>query len=718
MNVGLGGEGGNDVNRLDVLQLRAVYRKGQNDIAKEFYLPCMERATQYDRAVGFFSSSIYIIAWSALREFVNRGGKMRLICSPLLSEEDKQALAEGYAARVEEEAARRLVEEIRQIMATPYLEKPARLLASLVAMGIVELKIAYMDNNTESYHRKLFHDKLGIFKDNFGNVVVFKGSMNETYAGLSNDGNLESVDVFVSWGGARDLERVETEVEYFEKLWRNEIPTVRVKDFPDIAKEELYSFADIERWPEILDEIIREMNVAHLLSADRRVSGRTLRPHQARALAEWIARGRRGILEHATGSGKTFTALCAIRNSLEKGEVPVVLVPSKLLMDQWYRELRETLADLGVEVLRCGDGHDHWRQGQALWGFTRPGSRNRIVLATMQTACTALFLSRICQGEHLFVVADEVHRIGSPEHRRILNLVSGPRLGLSATPVRAGDPEGTQAIFSYFGGVVPPPYTIRDAIRDQMLTPYYYRPYRVYLTQEEQEKWDQFTSQIRRLYAIAKARDETNPASDARIKQLLIKRARIVKQASAKVDLALQVVREHFQAGQWWLIYCDNQEQLAAVVKRLREHGYDAYEYHSNMLGDREQTIRYFELHGGILVSIRCLDEGVDIPKVSHALILASSQNPREFIQRRGRVLRKSEGKVLAYIYDAIVLPANLAGDAPPGTAFVEAELARALEFGRHSINPGSIAELQLIAVEAGLDVEKLVCEGMEQDDV
>jgi len=704
------------MSQLASLNILPVYIRGQNDIASEFYLPCMERAIRYDRAVGFFSSTIYIIAWPALKDFVRRGGRMRIICSPLLTEEDKEALTQGYLARVEEETAKRLAEEIRQLLASPFLEKPARVLASLVAIGVIEVKIAYM-GEADARHRKLFHDKVGIIQDECGNTVVFKGSMNETYAGLSCDGNLESVDVFVSWGGDRDLQRIKTEIDYFNRLWENKYPSVTVRDFPSIAREELYSIADADQWPDLVDEILKEMKTAKQLSGDAK-SGRTPRPHQVQALTAWMARGRRGIFEHATGSGKTFTALCAIRDSLSRGEVPIILVPSRLLLSQWMREIRETLSDIDVQVLPCGDGHVHWKEGRALKAFTRPGgNRNRVVLAMMQTACTDMFLTGLWQGDHLFMVADEVHRLGSPEHRKILTVMSGPRLGLSATPRRAGDPEGTKAIMDYFGGIVPPPYTLADAIRDNVLTPYYYYPYQVSLSTIEQKEWNRITNQIRILYSRMRQQAQPDSKIEEQIKKLLIKRARIVKGAAAKVDLALDIVKEHYRSGQWWLVYCDSQNQLYSVLHCLRSAGYDAYEYHSAMESDREETIRYFAAYGGILVSIRCLDEGVDIPMVSHALILASSQNPREFIQRRGRVLRKAPDKDLSYIFDAIVLPKEIVEDAPPSTAILEAELVRAVEFGKHAINPASITELQRIAIAAGLDFDRLAEEGIEIDD-
>lgn len=704
------------MENLSKLELRFAYHKGEHNIAREFYLPCMSRAVAYDRAVGFFSSTIYIIAWSSLKDFVQRGGKIRVICSPVLAPEDITALDEGYTARIFERAKESLRHEVEQLLTDAYLQKPARVLASLVALGVIDLHIAFVGDKSSPQHRRLFHDKVGIFTDEEANSVVFKGSMNETWAGLSLDGNLESVDVYVSWEGRRDKARVENEVEYFDRLWNNQYPTVYVSEFPDVAKEMLVSAADTKNWPTLVDDICTEIERASILSAERKPNGRVPKPHQVHALQAWFNQERRGIFEHATGSGKTFTALCAIRESLTRGETPVILVPSQLLFTQWHEEVRDVFADLDPQLLLCGAGHTRWRRDHLLARWTKQSNRARLVIATMQTAAQDEFLTAIQQGKHVFLVADEVHRLGSPEHRKLLSLDTGPRLGLSATPRRAGDPIGTAAIFEYFNGVVPPPFTLRDAIRARALVPYMYSPHEVYLSEQEQQSWDEVTERIQQLYARQQASDQRNSSLEERMKRLLIKRARILKGATAKVPLARDVLLRYFRQGQRWIVYCDTQQQLREVLDELRSSALDALEYHSAMLGDRDHTLHHFELNGGILVSIRCLDEGVDIPSVSHALILASSKNPREYIQRRGRVLRKAPNKTLAYIHDAIVLPNRLDNDVL-GASIVEGELARAVEFGEGAENPGAVTDLKRLALRFDLDYQALVQEGVEDDE-
>lgn len=699
------------------LTFKKAYHKPEDDIAHDFYLPGLAESVKYDRAVGFFSSAVYALAWPSLRKFVECGGKIRMICSPVLSDADANAMYEGYSARAEAEHSHVVLQEFRRLLSTPGSVKPARVLAALVAMGVVEFKIAWVAPDASAKSKRLFHDKLGLFKDAEGGVVAFKGSMNETWAGLALDGNLESVDVFLSWVGAREEERVRDEIDYFERLWDGQFPGVVTRPLPSVAQDEIVSSADVEGWEDLVEEICVEIQGASRWQPSTAEDSRTPRPHQAAALEAWRAQGRRGILKHATGSGKTFTALCAIGDSLEQGETPLVLVPSELLLKQWEAELRTMFGHLDARILRCGAGHTSWRSGDMLRRWTRKATgAPRIVIAMLQTASTNSFLKQLTQGDHLFIVADEVHRLGARESQKVLSIESGPRLGLSATPERAGDPNGTQAILTYFEGIVHPPFTLADAIAAGALTPYAYHIHRVCLTSDEQERWKAATHKIRRLFAQSLSARRDAPVHE-RLQRELIRRARIVKKAGEKTTAAARVLRENYRQGSRWIVYCDDQEQLTDVLDELRaEFGSGVLEYHSAMTGDRERTLALFEHAGGIVVSIRCLDEGVDIPAVDSALILASSKNPREYVQRRGRVLRKHRGKSVAQVHDVLVTP-TIDPEEPANTSILGGEIVRAIEFGRSALNPSCVSDLERIAIEYGLDFDELRDVGVEDDD-
>lgn len=703
-------------------KFRPDYNKIDYNIAEEFYIPAMRSSCRYDRISGYFGSTIFIIAWSALQEFVDNGGKIRIICSPCISDSDRNALSEGYLALDDNYVQETLNKELEELFSFEYLSKPARALACLVAKGVIDMKIAVPESGMEPDLERLFHDKVGIFYDLEGNAVGFRGSMNETFQGLSDDGNLESIDVFPNWDDSRDSERLCSAVNYFENLWNKNVERVLVYDFPDAVRKNLIDKSNGYDWRTLVKEISTSISLAKKWMPTKRVrTSKAPRDHQILALENWVKNGRRGILEHATGSGKTFTAICAIREALDRHKSVLTLVPSKELLHQWKHEIQDNIRDIDVKYLLCGDGADLWKSNNTLQLWTRPSSnQNKITIAIMDTACSDKFVNSVVSGEHLLLVADEVHRVGSPARRNILNIDAGERLGLSATPIRYGDPVGTAAIFDYFGGIVPPVFSLKDAIDSGVLTKYYYYPLQVRLTSIEQERWVSITKDISRIIAMSKGSGDTVDsmiASNYKLRMKLLERARIVKQAENKVLLALDVVRRHFKPGQKWIVYCDNQSQLNNVLRLLLANGFDSYEYHSEMQGDRNETLKYFESHGGILVSIRCLDEGVDIPSTTHALILASSQNPREFIQRRGRILRSYPGKYFAQLYDAIVMPDVMLDDKISGNSIVNAELSRAIQFGEWAENPSCVSDLRIIARRYGINYEYLKDGGLENED-
>ena len=361
------------MGRLRDHDFKRAYHKPEDDVAGDFYLPALRSSITYDRAVGFFSSTVFLLAWPSLKTFAAAGGKMRIICSPILSEGDHEALREGYTERAEIEAGWTIAESFRNLMETEQLVKPAIVLASLVAAGVIDCRIAWVGDKAGGRPKRLFHDKVGLLADKFGDCVAFKGSMNETWPGLARDGNLESVDVFLSWRDDGERDRVVDETEYFERVWEDEWPGITVRPLPQAARSAIVSAADAARWPEFIDEICLELDQAARWSAEAgKAGGRTPHPHQVTALEAWDARGRRGILKHATGSGKTFTALCAIRDGLGRGEIPLVLVPSELLLTQWEGELRATFGSVDLQLMVCGGGHSRWREHGRLRTWTRP----------------------------------------------------------------------------------------------------------------------------------------------------------------------------------------------------------------------------------------------------------------------------------------------------------------------------------------------------------
>lgn len=697
---------------LSDLKLRPRYVSGYDNILEDFLIPCLSISTSYCRAAGYFSSAVLSLSWRGLRSLYRNGGAVRVVCSPALSEEDWSALARAAAAEASHACEKALREDFQALMSEEHLRDTARALAALVVSGFLEIRIAVPTSQAQDYSsRRLFHQKTGLFSDPEGNTVAFSGSMNETWTGVSPRGNHESIQVFCTWHGDREETRVYLEARDFEDLWENRFPGVNVMTLTRALEEDLFEAAVGVEPGDAVDRLAE----AEKAMEARGVQHYSLRPHQAEVLSSWAAAGYRGIVKHATGSGKTISAIHAIRSSEGVTSTVIVIVPSEILLDQW-EEVIESYGPPGVPILLCGGGNTEWRRPGVLEAWTSESRRLQVVLAVQATASKPEFVSRVQGGDHLLMVADEVHRLGAADSAPVLSLVAGRVLGLSATPERAGDPEGTQRIFNYFGDVLSPIYGIADAIRDGVLTPYYYSPVFVEFTPDEQEKWNAVSHQIARLAAqIEDSERGRNPA----LRRLLIRRAKIAKQAHNKIATAVNIVRSEYAHGQRWLLYCDSSVQMHRINEELRNVGVDSRVYYSEMDGDKETTLSYFESVGGVLVSIRCLDEGVDIPAASHALIIASSRNPREFIQRRGRVLRRSPGKDLSYIHDILVAPSRMSV-AAEGESYgpLVGEISRAVEFADFAVSSGALNRLLAAAIGYGLNAETLRGIGFEVDGV
>lgn len=696
--------------RFQDLEIKTSYRRGQDDIAGDFLVPCMMRAVRYERAVGYFRSAAYSILWTGMVDFIRAGGKIRIVCSHYIDPADRDAVLAGTEARIKEELAKQYQADLQVLLESPVLGPAARALATLVATGVVDMKIAVMSSDVDPDTRKLFHDKLGILEDADGDIITFRGSMNETHAGISEDGNLESVDVFVSWADKRERQRIKDHSSFFKTLWRGYWPKTRVVDLPQAVRENLVREASKSPIEDVIGEAERATSP---VKRERSLNVKPY-PHQIETLESWDDAGRVGIVKHATGSGKTITALLGVRECLERGEKVLVLVPSVLLLKQWREEISKFFRGEKVKLLCCGGGNDAWAEPGVLAGLTARKAPASIVLSTLDTAQSPVFRKRIRWGRHLAVFVDEVHRIGAPTYRQILESSDGPIMGLSATPERAGDPVGTRWLFDKFGQVLKPEYGIFDAISDGRLCPYFYHPSLVSLTAEEQADYNELTTKIRRLRA--QMGSESDDDLSGGFKNLLIKRASIVKAAAQKIGAAVDIISKEYKQGSRWLVYCENVEHVRELAGALRGV-VDArvMEYHYSMEGDAETTLRFFSSDSGIVIAVKCLDEGVDIPAADTALILASSQNPREHIQRRGRVLRKSPDKNAAHIYDVLVVPGETVSGEKPDR-YIYGEMARCVEFGEHAINSASVAMVRIRLTELGVNLQGLINEGVEDD--
>jgi len=434
-----------------------------------------------------------------------------------------------------------------------------------------------------------------------------------------------------------------------------------------------------------------------------------LRHYQQQAVANWFANQGRGTLKMATGSGKTITALAIATELYQKIGLQVLLVvcPYRHLVTQWARECQK----FNLEPILAFENVRNW-QSQLSTELYNVHSGNQSFLTIITTNATLMGEGLQSQLKYFpdktLIVGDEAHNLGATRLEQSLPRNIGIRLALSATPERYFDEQGTQFIFDYFGSVLQPELTLADAIRQGALVHYLYYPILVELTEAETRIYAKLTKRI--CWAMI---DEEKIENNDTLTSLLMQRARLIGTASNKLESLRKLMINRLDSSHT-LFYCgdgsvegavsvESGRQLAAVTRLLgTELGYRINTYTAETsLAEREDLRHQFEtgkLQG--LVAIRCLDEGVDIPAVQTAVILASSGNPRQFIQRRGRILRPHPGKERATLFDMIVLPPDLGRETlEVERNLLKKELRRLLEFADLADNAGQ-ARIKLLRLQ------------------
>ena len=666
---------------LTTLKLRPEYRSFEHDIINEFYIPVLEKSVFYKRSVGYFSSTILIEITKGLKGLIENNGRIEIIASPKLTEEDIKAIKEGYEHR-EKIIENRIVKSINLDTKDFFEKKRLNLLSYLVAKGILDIKIAFIESDRNI---GVFHEKVGIVKDKNNNKIVFAGSMNETRTAIMY--NYESFDVYCSWKG--EEERIDLKLDAFNRLWRNEVKQVKTIEFPRIAREKIenYQFEEPDFNIDEKELITKSSTVSEKIELPEFKKPEPqlpahieLRDYQKEAIKNWEEKNYIGIFDMATGTGKTITGLAAATRLYEQNNkrlAIVIVCPYQHLVEQWVKDIQDFNMDviIGYSESKQKD----WRNKLTvnINSYNYGHSNHFCFITTNATFSTDRIHNRLrrIKGDLLLIV-DEAHNFGASHYSRYLLKNANYRLALSATLERHHDEEGTKKLYNYFGEKCIE-YTLQDAINNDMLTPYEYYPILVCLTEDELDEYKNLTAEIgKRINQNKKGRDKFSESA----KHFLLKRARLIAGAESKLT-ALKKEMEKNVDGQNILIYCgattvndpeykekdpDQGEirQIEAVSKMLgNELGMYVAQFTSKEdSNEREELIERFTNNDYLqaLVAIRCLDEGVDIPSIQTAYILASSTNPKEYIQRRGRVLRLHKGKKRAYIYDFITLPAPI----------------------------------------------------------
>lgn len=707
---------------LDVPLLRE-YRSYKNNVVKDFYIPVLREGIKYQRAVGFFTSDALVEISKGISGLILNGGSIELIVSPILNASDIKAIEAGYNQRQTVENA--IIREFHEPKNDTDKERLAWI-SYLIEIGKLDIMVAFTKKNSSA---SMFHEKMGIVTDSEGNVIAFSGSMNETSNAFFN--NYESFDVYCSWK-EYEKDRVNDKIRAFSQIWRNREDSLEVMRFPKAAREKLLKYKTDNIRPEV-DEQLAESYVMEIPEVKFGINEDIeLYDYQKEAILQWEKEGYRGIFDMATGTGKTFTGLGAatwlLRNI--KRLAVIIVCPYQHLVEQWVEDIIK-FGFKPIIAFSCSP--------QSNWKERLKDDVIDYNLEIVDTLClvttNATYTSKYVQDQidkisgDILLIVDEAHNFGA---MRLSNYLRGDikyRLALSATLERHGDAEGTQALYNFFGNKCIE-YDLKRAIDEDKLTRYYYYPVLVNLSEDELEKYHELSAKISKM---CKYKEDGKVELSEAAKTLLIQRSRIVAGAIEKVCALKQLMGKYINDNQI-LVYCgatkpynpeldesehdeDGERQIVMISKMLGlELGMAVRHFTSNESAkEREQIKMQFAESNPYqaLIAIKCLDEGVNIPSIKTAFILASSTNPKEYIQRRGRVLRKFPGKEYAVIYDFVTLPRALSDvdafeDNKAEISLVKREIARMKEFGYISQNPEKTDQvIKEIKHAYGLDLIK-----------
>jgi superfamily II DNA or RNA helicase len=675
------------------LPLKRTYDSGEEGVnpVQDFLEPCLSNSVQYDRLSGYFSSRVLALAAQGLGEFLASNGRMRLAMSSQLNPSDFEKLKKAMESRETYDYLFEDIEMDGDAIATMLERKHFEAMCWLIAQGRLEIRIVVHTDEEESpagAYVPIFHTKIGVFSDVEGSKVSFSGSVNETVAGWT--GNIEEFKVFKSWDDATS-DFVEADQKTFDKYWENRAgKSFETIELPEALKRRLVSQspADMPQLPTRAPKWVKKTEPLKF------------RDYQLAAIDAWVEADMCGILEMATGTGKTKTAKGCIQRALVKGSsLVVVTAPFEHIAKQWVNELDE------LEPI-LASGNNDWRSEVR-------SARNRkllskldhvVVVAVQNTAASDSFVELLKEVSKSFdqtlLIGDEVHGLGATSFQSAMQDFYQYRLGLSATPRRYFDEEGTNRLLEFFGQTVFS-FTTTEALkwRDPVtgaraLSDYKYHPVFVELDDDELKDYEELSATIGSLSG-----NENDLSRQALRESLLFARAAIVKTAASKLPSLRTLLTPLARDLEFCLIYCHDMEQLVQVANLL----VDLKIPYGKVTG--EESNKNDKAFGGIsqrdwilqqfangttkvLLAIKCLDEGVDIPAARTGFLLASSGNTKEFIQRRGRLLRPSPNKEFAEIYDFLVRPAF--GDnkkSPALKAIFSKELSRLDEISRDAIN-------------------------------
>ena len=660
---------------------RSYISCGDENIATSFLVPALKQSILYQRSVGFFSSSVLEPILDGVVTLARNNGKIQLIASPHLNEEDIQAISLGYAKK--EEIARNAFDRDFLTEIEELDEVRLQVLVDLIAQDTLDIRIAVTDT------AGIYHDKLGILKDFEGNVVIFYGSANSSLSGYQT--NYEKIRIVKSWV-VSDIESIEDEQSEFNHLWDGTNPFVKVYSYKESAKANLLT---------VLERKKSSSNSPNAAPVQ-------LRDYQEEAIHAWVDNHYHGFYVMATGTGKTWTAIFSAKKLLETHSAMIVIcAPYKHLVRQWAEDVVKTFPK--AKLILVSSENPQWEQqiNQEIIRKKYNPDNQIIIISTIASFKMGRFMATLHKSkEDKLLIVDEAHRF--TDHPEELKDEFKYMLGLSATPYSGTSAQKGTELMNFFGGQVFN-LPIEVALERGFLVPYNYYPMYVHATEDEEKQFKYYTQKILSCFKNNRC---INP--DLLVKSLR-NRLRIISMAEGKqahIDEIINRIteRDHF------VVYCgdgrlfDNNtgEELRHIqsIKRvLTAHGFKSSQFTAseNMAVRMELVDAFNKGEISAMAAIRCLDEGINIPSIKSALILSSNDDYREFVQRRGRILRKYHNKNYANIYDVIVLPNHdLQG-------WAKIEFRRFHEYARLAQNWSDIEpELQSQLTEYDLSIEDI----------
>ena len=725
------------------LDIKNEYRSLLDSVAKDFYIPLLSKAVKYQRAVGFFSSSCLVEISKGISELAKNGGKIQLVASPYLSDEDVEAIKSGYAMRdqVVKDAVRREMTEGK----TPFEKARLNLLANLISDGVLDIKIAFTE---DSDRMGMYHEKMGIITDSEGNRVAFAGSMNESATAMTL--NYETIDVFCSWKGEED--RVVAKENAFASIWNDTEPNIKIIEFPELKQEIIEKYKrsvpdfeiDKKEYSPDIDTVLHTDLGIYTEYGPKFPEWFKLHDYQDEAITEWQKRDYRGIFDMATGTGKTYTglgALTTLSKNIDHKLAAIIVCPYQHLVEQWVEDILKFNIEpiIGYSESPQKDWQKRLKDAIRDQKLKVRGKEFFCFICTNATFSSDYVQTQLAKiKSDTLLMVDEAHNFGAPYLSCLLFDNYKYRLALSATLERHNDEEGTAKLYDFFGEKCIE-YTLDRAIEEKKLTKYKYYPIVVTLTEEELEAYDNLSYEIGKC--IMKGKNGKMKLS-SRGERLALQRSRIVAGARNKVTMLEEVIQPYIY-DKHILVYCgatkgleQNQDRSDVDSEDIRQIdmvtdllgnklGMDVSQFTSKeSVEEREILKREFSAGDTlkVLIAIKCLDEGVNIPKIKTAFILASTTNPKEYIQRRGRVLRLAEGKEYAEIYDFITLPYDIeevtsltAAQVKRNSTLVKNELRRAEEFSRIAVNMVESASL-IDEIKDAYGIQELNWSSEEED--